>query len=95
MEAKLYEHPAVAECAVVGVPDPVVGEVIKAFVVLKPEYREKISEEEFLKWAREKLGPLKCPRIVEFRSYLPKTPIGKVFRRKLREEELRKLKEKK
>ncbi len=94
IEAKLYEHPAVMECAVIGVPDPVAGENIKAFIVLKPEYRGKISEEEILEWAKEKLGPLKHPRIIEFRSSLPKTPVGKIFRRKLREEEYEKAKQK-
>jgi long-chain acyl-CoA synthetase len=92
VEEVLYEHPAVLEAAVVGVPDPYRGETVKAFIVLRPEFKEKVSAEEIIKFCRERLAPYKVPRIVEFRDELPKSAIGKILRRVLREEELRKSK---
>ena len=86
IESKLCEHPAVMECAVVGVRDPVVGETIKAFVVLNSQYDGKITEQEIIQWAKKKMGPLKYPRVVEFRESIPKTLVGKPSRRLLREE---------
>jgi long-chain acyl-CoA synthetase len=85
VEEKLYEHPAVLEAGVVGVPDPNIGETIKAFVVLKKEYEGKITEKELIEWSKEMLAGYKYPRQIEFISSLPRTPVGKVFRRKLRE----------
>jgi len=90
VETELYKHPAVLECAVVGVPDPKVGETIKAFIVLKPEYKGKVSEEELISWAKERMAGYKWPRRVEFIDAIPRTPVGKVFRRKLREMEAEK-----
>jgi long-chain acyl-CoA synthetase len=84
IEEALYEHPAVLECGVVGIPDEVAGETIKAFITLKKEYKGKIKEEDIIRWAREKLS-YKYPRVVQFVPTIPKTPVGKVFRRKLRE----------
>jgi len=84
VEALLYRHPAVAECAVVGVPDPVVGEKVKAFVVLNPEYEGKISEDNLIEWAKENIAAYKRPRIIEFRAELPKSAVGKILRRELR-----------
>lgn len=92
IEAKMYEHEAVKECAILGVPNSVSGEDIKVFIVLKDEYIGKISEKEIIDWTTNKLGPIKHPRIVEFRESLPKTLSGKVLRRKLREEEIQKQK---
>ncbi len=86
VEEVLYEHPAVMEAAVVGVPDPYRGETVKAFIVLKPEYRGKVSEEEIIKFCRERLAAYKVPRLIEFREGLPKSLVGKVLRRLLREE---------
>ncbi|MFX1260138.1 MAG: class I adenylate-forming enzyme family protein, partial [Promethearchaeota archaeon] len=86
VEEKLYEHPAILEAGVIGVPDPNIGETIKAFIVLKPEYRDgKISEHEIIEWAKERLAAYKYPRKVQFIKSLPRTAVGKIFRRKLRE----------
>jgi long-chain acyl-CoA synthetase len=71
---------------VVGVPDPKVGNIIKAYVVLESEARGKISEEEIVEFCSQKLAHYKVPKIIEFRGELPKTDVGKVSRRELREE---------
>ncbi len=86
----MYEHPAIQEVCVIGVPDPVAGETIKAFVVLKPEYKGKIGEQEIIEWCKQRMAAYKYPRIVEFRDELPKSAAGKYLRRILRDEELKK-----
>jgi len=86
VEAVLFEHPAVKEAAVIGVPDEVRGETVKAYVVLKEG--ETASEAELVEFCRERMAVYRVPRIVEFRDDLPKSVIGKVLRRELREEEL-------
>ena len=86
VEEVLYGHPQVKAAGVVGVPDPKVGNVIKAYVVLQSEARGKISEEEIMEFCRQNLAHYKVPGIVEFRGELPKTDVGKVSRRELREE---------
>ncbi|MFX1337150.1 MAG: class I adenylate-forming enzyme family protein [Promethearchaeota archaeon] len=91
VEEKLMEHPAILEAGVIGVPDPNIGETIKAFIVLKKDYKdENITEREIIEWSKGKLAAYKYPRQVEFIKSLPRTPIGKIFRRKLREMELEK-----
>jgi len=87
VEALLYRHPAVSEVAVIGVPDTYRGESPKAFIVLKPEYRGKIKEEEIVQWSRENMAAYKRPRFVEFREELPKSSVAKILRRILAEEE--------
>ena len=87
VEEVLYAHPAVLEAAVVGVPDPYRGETVKAFVVLKPEYRGKVTEKDLEEHCRKNLAAYKVPRLWEFREELPKTLVGKVLRRALREGE--------
>lgn len=84
VENFLYAHPAVKEVAVVGVPDPYRGENIKAFIVLKPGYEDRVREEEIVAWCREKMAAYKYPRLVEFVEELPKTASGKVLKRVLR-----------
>jgi long-chain acyl-CoA synthetase len=90
VEEVLYEHPKVEEVSVVGVPDSYLGEVVKAFVVLRPG--EEATTEEIRSFAKERLAAYKVPRVVEFRDQLPKTLIGKVLRRALVEEERAKAK---
>ncbi len=90
VEIKLMEHPAVLEAGVVGVPDPNIGETIKAFIVLKKEDKGKVTEQEIIEWSKEKLAGYKWPRKVEFIDSLPRTGVGKIKRRKLREQELEK-----
>jgi len=86
IEEILYEHPAVNEAAVVGVPDPYRGETVKAYVTLKPGYERKVVEEEIIKFCKDRIATYKAPRSVEFRDSLPKTLVGKILRRKLRKE---------
>ena len=89
VESALMEHPAVAEAGVIGVPDPVAGEVVKAFVSLTPEYEP--TEElrlELVGFARKVLGPAVAPREIDFRDDLPKTRSGKIMRRLLKAREL-------
>ena len=90
VEEKLFEHPAILEVGVVSAPDPNVGETIKAYVVLKPEYKDKITERDIIEWSKEKLAGYKYPRQIEFINILPRTTVGKIFRRKLRERALKK-----
>jgi long-chain acyl-CoA synthetase len=84
VEAVLFEHPKVIEAAVIGVPDERRGETVKAFVVLKEG--ETASEEDIISFCRERMAAYRVPRYIEFRDELPKSPIGKVLRRELREE---------
>ena len=86
VEEVLYQHPQIKAAGVVGVPDPKVGQLIKAYVVLQSEARGKISEEEIMGYCKQNLAHYKVPKIVEFRGELPKTDVGKVSRRELREE---------
>jgi long-chain acyl-CoA synthetase len=88
LEDVLYEHPAVKLCAVVGKPSPVVGEIPKAFIVLKDG--AKATEEEIMAFIKEKVAPYKAIREVGFRKELPVSAAGKVLRRALQEEEKRK-----
>jgi long-chain acyl-CoA synthetase len=83
IEDVLYEHPAVKLCAVVGKPDPVAGEVPKAFIVLKD--CSNASEEELMQFVNGKVAPYKAVREIEFRKELPVSSVGKVLRRLLQE----------
>ncbi len=89
VESALIEHPAVAEAAVIGVPDPAAGEVVKAFVTLKAgQEPTEALERELRGHARKRLGPAVAPRAIVFRDSLPRTRSGKIMRRLLRAREL-------
>ncbi len=85
IEEVLYQHPKVLECAVIGVPDEYRGETVKAFIVLKPD--ETATEEEIIEYCRKNLAAYKVPKLIEFMDELPKSAVGKVLRRVLRERE--------
>ena len=90
VETVLQNHPAVTAACVVGVPDPKAGERLKAFVVVKQDVRG-ISSQDLMKFCRERLVPYKIPRYIEFRDMLPKSKVGKLLRRGIRDEERRKI----
>ncbi|WP_431299253.1 acetate--CoA ligase [Tabrizicola sp. BL-A-41-H6] len=89
VESALIEHPAVAEAAVIGIPDETAGEVVKAFVTLKAGFTAgEALEKELRGHARKRLGPAVSPREIVFRDSLPRTRSGKIMRRLLRAREL-------
>lgn len=89
VESCLMEHDAVAEAAAIGVPDAVAGEVVKAFVELKPGHEPSDALRlELIGFARKRLGPAVAPRLLDFASALPKTRSGKILRRLLKAREL-------
>ncbi|WP_332611507.1 long-chain-fatty-acid--CoA ligase [Achromobacter sp. ESBL13] len=85
VENALYEHPAVHEACVIGVPDTCRGETVKALLVLRPEARDSAREDEVIAWARARMAAYKAPRIVEFVDALPKSSTGKILWRQLQE----------
>lgn len=88
VENVLMEHPAVAEAAVIGKPDPMMGELVKAFITLKSNIKETEDLNLEIKgFARERLGSAVAPKEIEFLEELPKTRSGKIVRRQLREQE--------
>jgi len=89
VESALMEHPAVAEVGVIGIPDETAGEVVKAYVGLKPKVEASDAlRKELLGHARKRLGPAVAPREIAFRTNLPKTRSGKIMRRLLKAREL-------
>jgi acetyl-CoA synthetase len=89
VESALMEHPAVAEAGVVGIPDPVAGEVVKAFVVLAPGVApDDALVREIVGFGRSRLGAAVAPRAVDVVEALPHTRSGKIMRRLLRAREL-------
>jgi long-chain acyl-CoA synthetase len=93
IEAVLQDHPTVINACVIGVPDEKTGERIKAIVVLKEDARG-VGGVELIKWCADRLAPYKVPGYVEFRDMLPKSKVGKLLRREVRDSELRKITEK-
>jgi long-chain acyl-CoA synthetase len=79
----LYQHPKVKDAATIGVPDPLYGEAVKSFIVLKAG--EQVSEAEILAFCREQLADFKCPKSVAFLEDIPKGPTGKLLKKELRE----------
>ncbi len=87
VEALMYKHPAIQEACVVASPHPRRGETVKAFVVLRADYKGKVSEADIIAWCKENMAAYKCPEIVEFADELPKSPTGKLMWRQLQEQE--------
>jgi len=85
IEEVLYQHPKIEEVCIVGVPDPYRGETVKAFVILKE--KEQAVPEEIIEYCQRNMAKYKAPTLVEFRKELPKSHVGKVLRKILREEE--------
>jgi long-chain acyl-CoA synthetase len=83
IEEVIAAHPKVLEAAVIGVPDAKSGEAVKAFIVKKDK---SLDKEEIIAYCRENLTAYKVPRQIEFRTELPKTNVGKILRRALKEE---------
>lgn len=83
VESALYEHPAIHEACIVGVPDERRGETVKALIVLKPEHRGRVSEQDIIDWSRQRMAVYKAPRLVRFVDSLPKSGTGKILWREL------------
>jgi long-chain acyl-CoA synthetase len=86
VEEVLYGHPQVKAAGVIGVPDPAFGHRIKAIVVLQADARGKVGEDELKAYCKERLAEYKVPQVIEFRGELPRTDVGKVSRRELRDD---------
>ncbi len=84
IEELLYQHPAILECTVIGIPDDYWGENVKACVVLKPE--QKATEDELIQFCKDNMASYKKPKSVDFLDELPKSPQGKILKRELREQ---------
>lgn len=93
VETFLLRHEAVDKVAVIGAPDVKKGEVIKAFIVPKAEFKGKVRAEDIIAWAKEGISSYKVPQAIDFRDELPMSGVGKVLRRVLLEEELNKNKQ--
>lgn len=87
----LYAHPKIQEACAIGLPDAYRGETVKAFVAVKPG--EALTEADVIAFCKEKLAAYKVPKLVEFMDELPKSTVGKVLRRELREMELKRIQE--
>jgi long-chain acyl-CoA synthetase len=87
VEDLIYAHEAVNEVGVIGVPDKETGEEIKAYISLKPEFQEKVTEDDLMEWCQTNISPYKYPRMIEIVPELPKSVVGKILRRELRKED--------
>jgi fatty-acyl-CoA synthase len=85
VESAMYEHPAIYEACIIGIEDAHRGETVKALVVLKPDQRGRVSEQDIIDWGRARMAVYKAPRIVEFLDALPKSSTGKILWRELQE----------
>ena len=89
VESLMYQHPAVLEACVIGASDAYRGETVKAFVVLRPEWKGRTEAPAIVDWCRENMAAFKVPRIVEFIDALPKSGSGKIQWRELQDRERR------
>lgn len=89
VEALMFRHPAIQEACVISARDAYRGETVKAVVVLRPQFRGQVTEEDIVAWCRENMAVYKVPRIVQFTDALPKSGSGKVMWRTLQEAESR------
>jgi long-chain acyl-CoA synthetase len=86
VEKLIYMNEAVKEVGVIGIPDPSgVGETIKAYISIKDDYKGKVTKEDLMNWCKENISPYKYPRVIEIIPELPKTLVGKILRRELRQ----------
>jgi len=90
VEGVLQEHYAVMACCVVGVPDENVGERIKAFVTVRTDIKG-VSAGDLIQWCKKQLTAYEVPQYIEFRDVLPKSKVGKLLKRELRDDERRKM----
>jgi fatty-acyl-CoA synthase len=87
VESLMYQHPAILEACVIGAKDAHRGETVKAVIVPRPEWRDRIDAQTIIDWCRENMAAYKCPRIIEFVEALPKSGAGKILWRELQERE--------
>lgn len=85
VEALMLRHPAIKQCAAIGVPDDKRGETVKLVVVPHPDHKDQVTEQQLIDWAKDNMAAYKYPRMIEFRESLPATGAGKVLRRLLKE----------
>lgn len=87
VESLMYQHPAILEACVIGARDAHRGETVKAVIVLRPEWRDRVDARQIIDWCHENMAAYKCPRIVEFVEALPKSGAGKIMWRELQDRE--------
>jgi fatty-acyl-CoA synthase len=87
VESLMYQHPAVQEACVIASPDSRRGETVKALLVLKADWRERVTDTEIIDWCREHMAAYKIPRLIEFADSLPKSGAGKILWRELQDRE--------
>jgi fatty-acyl-CoA synthase len=87
VESLMHQHPAVQEACVIGIRDAHRGETVKAFLVLRPPFADKILAQDIIDWVRAHMAAYKAPRMIEFVNALPKSGSGKVMWRELQERE--------
>jgi fatty-acyl-CoA synthase len=90
VESMLYRHPAIQEACIIAARDDYRGETVKAVIVLRPQFRDQVKQDDIIAWARNEMAAYKVPRLVEFVDVLPKTGTGKIMWRALQEQEAEK-----